>query len=202
MKLKVLLAGLTLIALGAGSALAEDKPAAAAAGMDEAEMMKKWMEIATPGEPHKMLEQLTGVWDTTLKSWMDPSAPPTESKGVTRSEMVLGGRYLHQTFEGTFMDQPFHGLGYTGYDNYKKQYIGVWMDTMSTTMMASTGTADASGKKLSFTGSMDDFMTGKVCEFKEVLTVVDADHHSFEMWAPAPSGEVFKNMEIHYTRKK
>jgi hypothetical protein len=49
---------------------------------------------------------------------------------------------------------------------------------------------------------MDDFMTGKKCEIKQVVSVVDNDHHVFEMWGPDPAGKVFKMMEIHYTRKK
>jgi hypothetical protein len=41
---------------------------------------------------------------------------------------VLGGRFVEQRYAGNFMGQPFSGLGYTGYDNYRKKYIGSWMD--------------------------------------------------------------------------
>jgi hypothetical protein len=170
-------------------------------GAPDADAMAKWMAVAAPSEAHKKLEAMVGTWDTTVKMWMDPSAPPTETKGVSVNAMVLGGRWLEQRYEGEMMGSPFHGVGYTGYDNYKKQYVGLWMDTASTAAMMTTGAADG-GNTMTFTGSMDDPMTGSVCQMKEVVTIVDADHHNFEMWASGPDGQMHKSMEIVYSRKK
>jgi hypothetical protein len=75
------------------------------------------------------------------------------------------------------------------------------MDTMGTQIMSSTGTADASGK-MTFTGTVDDPMTNKKMDFKETITVVDNDHHVFEMWMPGPDGKMFKTLEITYTKRK
>jgi len=97
---------------------------------------------------------------------------------------------------------PFSGIGYTGYDNIKKQYVGTWMDTMSTAMMQSAGTSDASGKNFEFSSTMDDPVTGKAVTTKSTMTVTDENHHTMEMWMPAPDGKMFKMMEINYTRKK
>jgi hypothetical protein len=182
----------------AGSASAGD-PAAKSA--DQQKMMEMWQALAVPSAAHKQLETMVGTWDTKVTSWMEPGAPPMESSGTSENRMVLGGRWLEQRFEGSFMDSPFHGIGYTGYDNYKKQYVGTWMDTMSTCMMNTTGTADAAGKTMTFMGSMDDPMTGGTCQMKEVVTIVDKDHHKFEMWTTAPDGQMYKNMEISYSRK-
>jgi hypothetical protein len=133
---------------------------------------------------------------------MAPGAPPQESTGTAENKMVFGGRFLEQHFEGKFMDQPFTGMGYTGYDLYKKNYVGTWMDSMGTGIMTSTGKADPSGKTMTFTGEMDDPVKKKTLPFKETMTVVDNDHHVFEMWCPGDDGKMFKTMEIHYMRKK
>lgn len=180
---------------------ADEKAKSAKAAADEKAMMEAWTKYMTPGEPHKKLEAMAGTWDTSVKSWMQPGAPPTESKGTSVSTMVLGGRYLEQRFEGTFMDQPFTGIGYTGYDNASKKYVGTWMDSMSTGIMTSTGKEEGA-KKMSFAGEMDDFMTGKKAQYKQTVTFIDNDHHLFEMWGPDPTGKQYKVMEIHYTRKK
>jgi hypothetical protein len=163
--------------------------------------MKKWMEMATPAEAHKKLEPMVGTWTTKVMMWQDPSAQPDVSEGTSTNQMVLGGRWLEQHYEGTFMGGPFSGIGYTGYDNYKKQYLGWWMDTMSTSGMTTTGSADASGKSMTFNGTMDDPMTGTASPMKEVVTVVDKDHHNFEMWQAGPDGKMYKAMEIQYVRK-
>ncbi|HQL55422.1 MAG TPA: hypothetical protein PLQ87_12000, partial [Phycisphaerae bacterium] len=56
-----------------GSSKAEDvkKPAAAEADAEKmAEMMKKCMEYATPGEHHKHLDPFVGKWEFQLRWWM------------------------------------------------------------------------------------------------------------------------------------
>src|SRR6187549_847720 len=91
-----------------------------------------------------------------ITTWMSPGAPPQESTGTSENKWVLGGRFVQQSHEGNFMGQPFSGVGYTGYDNFKKKYVGTWMDTMGTMIMVSQGSADATGKTLSMTSTIDD----------------------------------------------
>jgi hypothetical protein len=196
-----LLVVIAALAIGADEKAKSAKPAAGGA-MDQKAMMEAMAKYSTPGPEHKALEQFVGTWDTTAKMWMAPGTPPQETTGTAENKMALGGRFLEQHYEGKFMDQPFTGMGYTGYDLYKKQYVGNWMDSMGTSIMNSTGTADPSGKTMTFTGTMDDPMAKKTLPFKEVIKVVDNDHHVFEMWSPGPGGKMFKMMEITYTRKQ
>src|SRR6185503_4508262 len=112
--------------------------------------------VATPGTPHKGLAALEGTWTAKVKSWMKPGAPPMESEGTAEQKMVLEGRFLEQRFSGNFMGQAFNGLGHTGYDNFKKKYVSTWMDNMGTMVMVMEGTADATGKVTTYTGTIDD----------------------------------------------
>src|SRR5215213_6563479 len=51
--------------------------AASAASMpSEAEMMKMMMEMGKLNENHKLLGELAGDWDYSLKMWMDPKGQP------------------------------------------------------------------------------------------------------------------------------
>ena len=205
-------AGISLVVLslvGLRSALAQEKAkeapkaaAAAAAAPSQEEMMKAWMAVATPGEAHKKLEPTVGSFTLTTKFWMDPGKPAEEWAGTSETKWVLGGRFVEQHVETTMTGQPFSGVGYTGYDNYKKKYVGTWMDSMGTMIMNSTGAADASGKKFTFSSTIDDAFLKKVVKVKSVITIKDNDHHTFEMWSPGPDGKVYKNLEIQYTRKK
>ena len=193
---------IAVAALAIGAQETPKKTTPAAGKMDEKAMMEMMAKYSTPGPEHKGLEAFAGTWDATAKMWMDPSAPAQESKGVAENKMTLGGRFLEQSFEGTFMNQPFTGRGYTGYDLYKKQYVSTWMDSMGTMIVMATGTADASGKTWTMTGQMDDPMAGKKMDFKQTATVVDPDHNVWEMWMPGPDGKMFKTLEIHYVRKR
>jgi hypothetical protein len=199
-KLCLSLALMTGLAIGgAVTAAAQDKKAPAAPP-DQKAMMEMMQKAATPGDAHKKLEPFVGSFDAKVKMWMDPSQPPQESTGTAENKWVLGSRWVEMQYQGTFMGQPFSGIGYTGYDNVTKKYVGTWMDTASTGVMTSSGSM--TGKVMTSTASMSDPMTGKMSKASEKFTVVDNDHHTMEMWAPGPDGKNVKVMEIQYTRKK
>lgn len=196
MKIRTLLAGALL--LGALSTLADEpKNAAQADPSGEA-----YMKAMTPGDPHKKLDTFVGTWDTTVLMWMAPGSEPSKNSGVSENRWVLGGRQVEQRFKGTFMGMPFEGIGYTGYDNVRKHYVGTWMDNFSTGVMVATGTLAADGKSFTFSGTSSDPMTGKDAPIEEKIILTDADHHTMEMWGPGPDGKMYKMMEIAYARKK
>lgn len=164
-------------------------------------MMKAWEEAGTPGTPHSHLGPLAGTFDVKVDSWMEMGAPVTSSTGRSENRMIFGGRYLEQRFTGTFMEQPFEGVGYMGYDNVKKQYFSTWIDSMSTMMMTTTGKADAAGRILTFSGECADPATGKAQSIRSVVTVNGPNQHVFEMWGPdMKTGKEYKTMVITYTR--
>jgi len=196
---RVLIASLAV--LTASIAAADDK-AAPAGGPDQKALMEAWMKFATPGPGHKALQPLVGTWNVKVTTWMAPGTAPITSDGVSEVAWVLGGRYLEQKNEGSFMGQPYSGIGYTAYDNYKKQYLGTWMDNVGTSILSMSGTADSSGKVVTMEGKMDDFITGKVLAIRSTLRILDDDHNVYEMFSPGPDGKEYRMMQIDYTRKK
>ena len=197
---------LVLLIAGAAFALAQETKAPAkqepAKPMDQKAVMEMMMKLAAPGEAHKKLDVMIGTWQVKNSMWMAPGQPPMVSEGTSEHKWVLGGRFIEQRFEGTFMNMPFSGLGYTGYDNYKKKYLSVWMDTAGTTIMNTAGAFDASGKALTSWGRVDDPSIGKVVLVRDKMTIVSKDELLFEMWSPGPDGKDFRMMEIRYTLKK
>src|SRR4029079_9905982 len=198
------------IAVGIGVAVslaaqdAKQDPKAAKAGADEKAMMEAWQKAATPGETHKKLEPFVGTFDARVRMWdaANPSKAPEDSTGTMTSTWVLGNRFVQQNYEGTFMGEPFNGMGYVGYDNTAKKIQSIWMDSAATGMMWMTGNADAGGKVVTAKGSMSDPMSGKSLPMEDKITIVDNDHHKMEMWTKGPGGKMMKMMEIDYTRKK
>ena len=167
----------------------------------EMEMMKKWHEMATPGEAHKVLEHFIGDWDYTVKWWNAPGTEPEISTGDNESKWIMGGRFIESEAEGTSMGQKFEGMGIIGYDNVKKEYTSVWVDSMSPGMMTATGSYDAEKNQLIETGSYTDPMTGQEKSFRGVTTIIDKDNHTFEFYTEGPDGKEFRQMEITYKRQ-
>lgn len=188
--------------------IAQDK----AGGQDPAsdpqmeEMMKKWVEIATPGEKHKNLDAYAGAWDIAGKLKFAEEAPWIESKSEAKSEWMMGGRFLVQHVKGEPipgmpLTHPFEGIAVLGYDNSAKKYNAIWFDNYGTMMMIANGDADASGKVITLRGSCEDPMTGQPAAFRWVYRSEGKDAFVMEMYGPGPDGKEFMNGELKYSRK-
>jgi len=164
------------------------------------EEMKAMMAYATPGEVHKLLASSVGTWTCDVTIWMQPGAAPMKTTSETKNEMILGGRYLQGTNNGTFSGQPFQGISTTAYDNAKKLFINTWIDNMGTGMVYLTGTWDDQHKCINFAGTMVDPSSGKDMPIREVMKFIDPNTQMMEMYVGAGSKE-FKNMEIKFTKK-
>jgi Protein of unknown function (DUF1579) len=170
------------------------------------EMMANWMRIATPGEQHTKLDPFVGQWDVTTRMWFAPGMPPMVSKGTSEIIWVLDGRFIQENFKGQMQmpgaePQAFEGLGLTGYDIAKAQYIGSWADTMSTASITSSGQFDEATQKLTMSGQFDCPMDGP-SKMRMVVGMVNSDEFLLEAYKTVQGQEEAKSMEITYTRKQ
>jgi len=184
-----------------------DKPAAGKPDDAKmAELTKKWVEYATPGEAHKRLDALVGKWAYENRWWMGPADEPQVFPGTSELKWIFDGRYLQQEATGPAADPngpPFRGSGLYGYDNAKKQYFCTWFDNMGTGIMVGWGTCDAVGKVITYTGEYADPMTGDLHKkFRSVLKLESPDKFVYECYTSGPDGKEFKEMELTYTRAK
>lgn len=189
----------------------ENKDSAKAAQPSEQEMMAAMMEMAKIGDNHKLLARGVGEWTYHMKTWMnpDPNAPPSESSGVATIKPLLGGRYFQADHSGKFAmpgpdgkmtDFDFKGSSVEGYDNVKKKFVSTWIDNMSTGIAMAEGTYDAGSKSFTYHTEYE-MMPGMKTKVRQVLTLKDDDHKTFEFYEDRGGKEV-KTMEIAYTRKK
>ncbi len=166
--------------------------------------MDAFMKAMTPGEAHKRLNPLVGTWDVTATFWTTgPESAPEVSGGTAVSKWVLNGRWIHMDYTSTWMDQPFQGIGYTGYDNVEQKYVNTWMDNMGTGLSYATGSADAAGKVFTYTSAQHTCpMTGKPVSNRFVHTIVSNDQHTFIMYHTYAGEKEQKAAELVYTRRK
>ena len=166
-------------------------------------MMEKMAKAATPGAPHALLTRMAGEWTCAVKYQMDPSMPWQESQSTATVTGLMDGRYIQEVDNGSFNGMPFSGIGIYGFDNVSGKYVSSWIDNMGTGIMTSVGTADASGKVINWTGTMNDPVTGKPAKSRMVMTLTDDDHHTFEMFGVPPGAKKeMKMMTIDYVRKQ
>ena len=166
---------------------------------DEAAMMEAYEKAGTPGEHHAHLDRMVGEWDAEVRFWSSPDAEPMVMQATSKVEWVMDGRFVKETVESDFMGQPFHGLGYTGYNNVTGEYEASWMDNHSTALYRYSGEMDDEGRLVFYSESADP-LTGEKVKEKGISEFVSDDEmiaRSYRM----VDGEEVLTMELRYTRK-
>jgi len=194
-------------ATAAGSITAQS--ATATGQPNPQEMMKQMMEMSKLNENHKLLADMNGSWNYSIKMWMspDPNAKPQESKGTATRKSAMGGRYFTMDVtgklqmpgeDGKMKDMQFRGMALEGYDNVKQKFVSSWIDNMGTGIQYSEGTYDPASKTFTFTSEME-MMPGMKTPVRETLKMTDKDHILME-WYETHGDQEKKTMEIAYTR--
>jgi hypothetical protein len=168
-------------------------------GGDDA-MMEAMMKAGTPGRAHKEFAQSAGEWKTVAKTWShtDPDAAPETSEGNSNIEMIMGGRYMIEKYSGEMPGMgPFEGMGIMAFNNVTSEFEHIWLDSMSTGVMYSSGT-ETDGV-ITLTGEFADPMSGEMVQCRSVSTKVSDNERFFEMFCTMEGTEI-KMMEITYTR--
>lgn len=184
----------------------EKKPEGGAPAMsaEEAKAMEAWMKAMMPGPEHEVLKKLSGSWTYALKHRMDPNMPWGENAGTIERKMIMGGRIMQEDVKGPSVipgAPPFEGIGLSGYDNVQKKYWGTWNDNMGTGIMNMVGTADASGKVITYSAEYWDPMSGKLKKQKHVCTLKDDKTNVLQMFDTDKDGKEFLSFDMTCTKK-
>lgn len=152
-------------------------------------------EFQQPGPEHQELKRLVGTWDAV----MEMAGQKTKATAVYKS--ICGGMWLESEFEGELAPGvKFQGHGLDGYDQTKKKYVGVWVDSMSSAPMTMDGSYDDKTKTVTMTGESVG-PDGKPQKFKATTEYKDDDHFTFKMFM-VQNGKEELAFTIAYTRRK
>ena len=204
---------LTAWTTGEGRALAQDDPAGVAAGAPGMEMdpemaaaFADWVALGTPGKQHAAMERFLGEWSAEISMFMGgPGTPASNTmSGLATFDWMMDGRWLRLRYEGDGMlpGTRFQGFGLMGYDNFKKQYVDIWVDDMTTTMMINRGNVAPDGNTWAFFARMDEPMTGEIDKTIRTLYEWHSDDHFTMKMQEVMYGEPWTAMQIEYRRKK
>ncbi len=152
-------------------------------------------EPEKPGPEHEKLQQFVGTWDAV----MDMGGQ--KSKATATYKSICGGMWVASDFEGDLGGMKFQGHGIDGYDQKAKKYVGIWVDSMSSTPLRMEGNMDPKTKKMVMTGESRG-PDGQPQKFKATTEFKDKDHFHFTMAMSGPDGQDITAFTIDYTRRK
>jgi len=165
---------------------------------DQAEILRKWMEFMTPGEPHRAMAAREGTWagDATLFE----NGTESTSRTTYERTAILGGRYVQENVTGAWGGMPFEGRSIVGFDNHRQEYFTIWMDSFGTGFMAFRGTKAEDGSITMTTQPEEDFL-GRTSSYRTVTRFPDADTETFEMFHVDAEGKEALAMKMTLTRQ-
>jgi hypothetical protein len=131
------------------------------------------------------------------------SGEPATSSGKATYRWLMEGRWLAQDYSGDMMGMPFTGFALTGYDNFHRQYVGLWIDSMSTALVTMEGGIDRTGKRIELFGRMDEPMLAQIGKTAKYVTqILGDDRFVFEVHDLDIIGGDTKVLELTYERVK
>jgi hypothetical protein len=188
----------TLLAVLVAAPLLAQEPPATARTPTKAEA---WAAYGSPGPEHAVLARRVGSWEVTVRSWPAPDAPPRESKGRSEWQALLGGLFFEERFEISSPAGTYTARGIAGFDKIRKRYVATWIDDSGTAILHSEGSADASGKVLTFASDSPDPVSGTMRTIRTVETEVDAGTWTMEAYRADATGQEFRSAVFTYRRR-
>jgi len=153
-------------------------------------------ELPKPGPEHeRRIKELVGTWDAV----MDMGGQ--KSKCTATYKSICDGMWIASEFEGELEGAKFHGHGLDGYDLHKKKYVGVWVDSWTSSPMHMAGNYDPNTKLLVMTGESVG-SDGTPQKFKNTTETKDEDHFTFKMYMVQADGTEQLAFTIEYTRRR
>jgi hypothetical protein len=152
-------------------------------------------DIPKPGPEHEKLKELEGNWDAVT------DMAGQKSKATATYKSICSGMWLASDFHGELGGLKFEGRGLDGYDQAKKKFVSLWVDSIESAPMLSEGDYDPKTKLMVMTGESVG-PDGKPQKFKNTTETKDKDHFTFKMFMIQPDGQEQPAFTIEYTRRK
>ena len=206
-----LLVFLSFMVFGGKSEMPENRPVEQPEVSTELlEMLAKWQAVRVPSKQHELLSRLVGEWDIALR--FHAGEQKWESQCTSQSTLLHGGRFMLEQITGECYApdetgkmrlEPYTGTRLLGYDNYKKAYVGAFIDNQNTHLLSWLGIQKptASSEEIVMFGFIDEPMLDTHdTTMKYLLHIKDENNYVWERYALAVSDNA-KVIDFSYSRR-
>ncbi len=183
---------------------------APAAGQSNAVDLSRLVARATPGAELHALEPLAGHWRVEKSIFVamgTPERPATSSDMTTTRKWIADGKFLEDRTTGTVNGHPYLRIGYLGYNPMDRRYEWNTIDNITTIMMTYHGRNDSGATRpIDVLGSFTDLgvtgeaNVGKTVQMRTRITIIDNDHHRFQIFFTPSGGQETLADQMDYTR--
>lgn len=171
--------------------------------------LAKWQVVRVPSRHHELLRKLVGEWDVTLR--FHAGEQTWESACRSQCTLLHRGRFMLEQItgqvyapdeKGSMRLEPFTATRILGHDNYKKTFVGIFIDNQNTALLTFLGIQKPgpSSEEIVMFGLIDEPMLDiHDTTMKYLLHLKDKDHYAWERYALAVSDDA-KVIDFNYSR--
>lgn len=136
-----------------------------------------------------------GVWDIELTVTAAPGAASVLQRS-TAENRIVGERWLISDHRG---ESGFAGHGIYGWDDEKRVYTGIWIDSVQSSMARSLGTWNALERTMTVVTEFSH--QGKILRYREITQTVEDGLLLYRNLVPTPDGGEFEMIRGNYRRR-
>lgn len=174
--------------------------------------LERIIERSTPGAEHAALDPLVGTWEvekSVFNALGTPDDPATSEGMTTTREWVAGGHFLRDVTTGTIEGNPYERTGFLGYNPMDRRYEWNTADNVTTIMMTYHGERGSGATwpvemrgTFADPGVTGEENVGRTVAMRTVVTILDDDRHTFEIFFTPPGGEEALADRMEFTRMR
>jgi catechol 2,3-dioxygenase-like lactoylglutathione lyase family enzyme len=157
-------------------------------------------DLGAPGEEHRRLAALEGVFDVSLRI---PTGPDkhVEGRSSCKAAWVMDGRFLRLEYASTFAGKPLSVVRYLGFDRHQQKYVELQLESTHTDVMHCEGDLAPDGKSIICQGTHRDAATGKEMQVRTVTTFVDKDAFTLAVGYTDPASKETRTITMTHKRR-